>query len=212
MLFSRAKQKREALVAFREACRLRPGAWQMWQNASLAAAELRHFGEAIYRAREALARGGTPDVDAAPILASAVANNLVATDGQRARKWLPEIRALLAACCERAPNHPASWETRVFLERKCGGPAELRECMEGRLMALRTSTPWRTDSAALSEVAEVAAQLVELELDDTDEKRIRSVQATAAALLHAAEEHLPATEGAESLRMLVTRLHRHVDL
>ena len=78
MLFSRAKQKREALVAFREACRLRPGAWQMWQNASLAAAELRHFGEAIYRAREALARGGTPDVDAAPILASAVANNLVA--------------------------------------------------------------------------------------------------------------------------------------
>ena len=158
-----------------------------------------------------MSRGGAPDVDAAPLLASAVANELVSSDGTSARRLLPQIRELLSKCCERAPDQPGAWETCLYLERKCGGLTEQRAALVGRISALRMSTQWKTEGPALDELAEATAQQVELEFEDNDATRLVGMQKEVAKLLHDAEEHNAATQGAESLRMLAMRLNRHID-
>ncbi len=65
---------------------------QAWRNSSVLAAQQNHFGEAVFRAREAMRRGGGPDVNAAMLLASAVANDKPSSGGARARKWEDQVR------------------------------------------------------------------------------------------------------------------------
>ena len=55
------------------------------------AAQQNHFGEAVFRAREAMRRGGGPDVNAAMLLASAIANDKLTSGGTRARKWEDQV-------------------------------------------------------------------------------------------------------------------------
>ena len=55
------------------------------------AAQQNHFGEAVFRAREAMRRGGGPDVNAAMLLASAIANDKPTSGGTRARKWEDQV-------------------------------------------------------------------------------------------------------------------------
>ena len=98
-----------------------------------------------------------------------------------------QVRELLVACTDAAPHDPRHWETRLYLERKCGGapavceclrlhPAfrrtaapssfgtfliwQVRECLHGRMCALRDSTAWEGDASALDEFAEVHAHLI----------------------------------------------------
>ena len=46
-LFAKQRMKREALFAFRQACKLRSDNWQLWQHAALAALDVGLFEEAV---------------------------------------------------------------------------------------------------------------------------------------------------------------------
>ena len=100
---------------------------------------------------------------------------------------------------------------RAFFARECGPPAELRAALTGQLAALKSKTAWTTDAETLNVLSEVAAQLVEARLDGGDEEEVKQVRVEVDALLHGATETLGATQGAEGLRMLQTRLARHFD-
>ena len=122
-----------------------------------------------------------------------------------------QVQELLAAHCEKEPAVPKHWHVRDYLARECGPPAELRASLLGHVEALRAKPQWRTDADALEALSEVAAQLVEARLDGGDQAEAKDARAMVAALLHGATEHLAATPGTESLRMLKTRLDRHFE-
>ena len=81
------------------------------------AAQQSHYGEAVFRAREAMRHGGGPDLNAAMLLASAIANDKVAASGARSRKWEEPVRELLIACTDAAPRD--SGATRAGTSRPC---------------------------------------------------------------------------------------------
>ena len=59
-LFAKARMKREALYAFRGACKLRGDQPDLWTHAALAALDVGHFEEAIFCSQRAVGLGGAP--------------------------------------------------------------------------------------------------------------------------------------------------------
>jgi hypothetical protein len=115
---------------------------------------------------------------------------------------------------QRAPTHAVHWEARLHLEQKCGASDEgaaTREVLEEQLEAYKAHAPWKTNNDALEQVAEVAAQLVESQLESGEVPLLRKAKATVDALLYAASEKLAASPGCEQLRMLMSRIQRHDD-
>jgi hypothetical protein len=110
------------------------------------------------------------------------------------------------------PSEPSHWQTSIFLERSCGTAAHVLPLLDGHLSSLRASLAWTSDALALASVSEAVAQLVEAKLDaGCQPAEMRALAGTVGELLHGAGNTLGATEGAEGLRMLATRLRRHLD-
>ena len=63
----------------------------------------------------------------------------------------------------------------------------------------------------LERLGEVAAQLVEKQLESGDVALFKQAKTLVDKLLYAASEKLAATPGCESLRMLMSRIQRHDD-
>ena len=122
-----------------------------------------------------------------------------------------QVRELLIEHTTREAAARKHWAVRAYLARECGPPAELRAALAGELEALRGRPEWKSDAKALDDLSEVAAQLVEARLDGGDDGEVREARKIVRELLHGATDTLGATQGAESLRMLQTRLDRHFD-
>jgi tetratricopeptide (TPR) repeat protein len=214
-IFAKKRMKREALFAFREACKLQSHNAELWMHAALAALDLGHFHEAIYAAKLSLDYGGAPAPQISSLVAQAVVKDLKdAGDGRRTRMLVDRCRALLMLSTQRAPTHAVHWEARLHLEQKCGASDEgaaTREVLEEQLEAYKAHAPWKTNNDALEQVAEVAAQLVESQLESGEVPLLRKAKATVDALLYAAGEKLAASPGCEQLRMLMSRIQRHDD-
>lgn len=211
-LFAKQKQPREALCAFREACRLRGESSALWRSAAALAADLKLYSEAAFRARRCLETGGAPDAAISAVLADAVVKDVRAADSTSARRILPQLRTLLDIHTKMEPEQPTHWQTFLYVEKACGTPRDRLPLFEGHLAALKSSLKWTQDSQALASVSEAAAQLVEAKLDAGCEPDVlRALSKEIGALLHGAEDKLGATEGAEGLRMVMTRLTRHLD-
>ena len=115
---------------------------------------------------------------------------------------------------ERAPTHAVHWEARLHLEQKCGASDDgsaAREVLQEQLDAYKAHLPWKTNNDALEQVAEVAAQLVESQLESGEVPLLRAAKAMVDAMLYAASEKLAASPGCEQLRMLMSRIQRHDD-
>jgi len=212
-LFARSKMKREALFAYREASRLRPDEHQLALNAARAAADAGAHEEAAYRCMRLAEQRALCDEDTCALLAQAAVKLKKAPDASSFSRLLPKVRALLALYCELEKERVAHWDVALYLERACGSKADALRCLDGRLTALCATRLWRTDAAKLSEVSEAAAQMVEARLGGgapSHEEMVKSAQ-TVSQLLHEASEHLAASSGCEELRMLQTRLQRHID-
>ncbi|EOD28196.1 hypothetical protein EMIHUDRAFT_234946 [Emiliania huxleyi CCMP1516] len=193
-LFGQLRQPREALCAFREACRLRGEKHELWKSSAALAADLSMYSEAIFRGRRALETGGAPDPVLAAVLADAVVKDTRAADMTGARRLLPQLRTLLGLYTAAQPGAAQHWQTALYVERK------------------RASTEWTKDAAALDAVSEAAAQLVEARLDSGCEPgELKRLGATVDELVHAAAERLAATAGSEGLRMVQARLRRHLE-
>ena len=207
------KMKREALYAFREACKLRGDSWQLWQHTALAALALGRIEETIQAEGMSLKNGGPPAPQVSSLVAQAVAKDVRdgSDDGRTTRRLLPKARQLLKTSCDAKPTDAAHWDARLHLEKAYGTSEEVAACLRAQLDAYRTHAPWRTDSATLSAVSEVAAQLVEVMLESGELKEMRDARALVEALLHEASEHLVASPGCEELRMLLSRVQRHLD-
>ena len=215
-LFAKKRMKREALFAFREACKLRGDSHSLWQHASLAALDLGRFEEAIYGAMHSLKLGGQPMPQISSLVAQAVAKDVkeeggIGADIRRTRRLLPKARALLEASCNSMPLENVHWEARLHLEKECGTMVEVVECNHKRLEALMTHTKWKEEPGALDDVSEILAQLVEAVLEVNEPKETRRVKAIVETTLYAASDKLAATPGCESLRMLKSRIDRHDD-
>jgi tetratricopeptide (TPR) repeat protein len=214
-LFAKKRMKQEALYAFREACKLRCDSWQLWQHTALAALDLGRFDETVYSARQSLKFGGQPAPQISSLVSQAIARDLKDTaDGTRARHLLPQARELLADSCAREPTNAIHWEARVHLEKRCNGDdgdGASRRCLEEQLAAYKKHTAWKTKPDALEAVTEVAAQLVEALLETGEASNVKTARKLVEGLLHAASEHLAATEGCEQLRMLMAKIVRHDD-
>jgi hypothetical protein len=110
------------------------------------------------------------------------------------------------------PSEPSHWQTSIFLERACGTPAYDIPLLAGHLSSLRDTLKWTAEPPALASVSEAAAQLVEAKLSaGSQPAEMRALANTVGELLRGAGDTLAATEGAEGLRMLATRLRRHLD-
>mmetsp|Transcript_34043 Transcript_34043/g.89514 ORF Transcript_34043/g.89514 Transcript_34043/m.89514 type:complete len:370 (+) Transcript_34043:82-1191(+) len=237
-LFAKAKMKREALYAFRQACKLRSDNWQLWQHAALAALDVGLFEEAIFNASRVTSLNGPPAPQISSLVSQAVAKDIKGTDGRYARRLLPKARDLLQNACKVEPTTHLHWESRLHLEKECGSAADVRTCLAAQLQAYREHSKWTKDSATLDITSEVAAQLVEAKLATGDAKEYRECKtivdevktapslhhpmtgpsfdlttdyAFATQMLHAAGEHLAASPGFESLRMLHASVVRHLD-
>mmetsp|Transcript_39360 Transcript_39360/g.124140 ORF Transcript_39360/g.124140 Transcript_39360/m.124140 type:complete len:175 (-) Transcript_39360:198-722(-) len=170
------------------------------------------YSEAIFRGRRALETGGAPDPVLAAVLADAVVKDTRAADMTGARRLLPQLRTLLCLYTSAQPGAAQLWQTALYVERKCGGSAEVAPLLVGHLAALRASTEWTKDAAALDAVSEAAAQLVEARLDSGCEPgELKRLGATVDELVYAAAERLAATAGSEGLRMVQARLRRHLE-
>ena len=99
------------------------------------------YSEAIFRGRRALETGGAPDPVLAAVLADAVVKDTRAADMTGARRLLPQLRTLLGLYTAAQPGAAQHWQTALYVERKCGGPAEAAPLLLGHLAALRASTP-----------------------------------------------------------------------
>ena len=210
-LFARAKQRKEALFAYRESCRLQPAAPAFWMGAAMICFELALFEEAVFRAKRALEMGSPPDAELASLLAQAAAKGVSSSEGASGRRLAPRVQELCALHCAKEPGAPKHWAVRAHLARECGPPDERRAALLGQLEALRARPEWRTEAEALDQLSEVAAQLVEARLEGGDMAQAAEARAMVDALLHGATEHLAATQGADGLRMLKTRLDRHFE-
>ena len=209
VLFNRDGQKREALYAFREACRLRGDQWQLWQQQAATAIELGCFELALFACTKASETGGPPSVQAASIIVQAVAKDLRTAEGSRAGRLLPRARALCEANCAKEPDVNAHWEVRLHLERECGTRADLRQALKEQVAALENSTLWETDVKALDEFSEAVAQLVELQLECGEAGEFKAAKSLVTRTLYAARAKLEASAGCDSLKMLAARLARH---
>ena len=207
------KMKREALYAFREACKFRGDSWQLWQHTALAALALGRIEETIQAEGMSLKCGGPPAPQVSSLVAQAVAKDVRdgSDDGRTTRRLLPKARQLLKTSCETKPTDAAHWEARLHLEKKYGTSGEVSACLRAQLAAYQAHAPWRTDTPTLSAVSEVAAQLVEVMLEGGALKEAREARALVEGLLHEASEHLAASPGCEELRMLLSRIQRHLD-
>lgn len=213
-IFAKKRMKREALLAFREACKLQSHNADLWMHAALAALDLGHFHEAIYASKLSIDFGGAPAPQISSLLSQAVAKDLKDEgDGRRTRLLLDRCRVLLKASTGRAPIHAVHWEARLHLEEKCGDDdgASVREVLAEQLEAYKKYMSWKTDNADLEQVAEVAAQLVEKQLDSGDLELFRAAKVMVDKLLYEASEKLAASPGCEQLRMLMSRIQRHDD-
>ena len=213
-LLSKKRLKREALFAFREACKLRGDSWQLWQHLTLAALDVGSFEEATYAAARSLSLGGPPAPQVSSLIAQAVARDIkdAGADGTRStRRLLPKARQLLAASSQAMPTDALHWDAWLHLETQCGGFTEVCECLRSRLEAGKQHTPWKSEPEALDALSEVAAQLVEKLLESGERAHLKEAKTTVESLLRDASEKLAATPGCESLRMLIARIRRHDD-
>jgi tetratricopeptide (TPR) repeat protein len=210
-LFAKRKMKREALYAFREACRLRGDDAQLWQHAALAALDVGFFEEALYLASRNLALGGSPLPQVSSLLAQAVASDVAGTDGRRARRLLERTRTLLAQSCAARPTDAIHWEARLHLDEKCGTEKDTKGTLREQLGAYQRNAPWKEDASTLDTTVEVAAQLVEKLLDSGDHAEFVEARKLVEHMYHHASDKLAATQGAESLRMLQAKIQRHGD-
>ena len=210
-LFAKKRMKREALFAFREACKLRGDSWELWQHTALAALDLGRFDEAVHAAGMSMKFGGPPAPQVSSLVAQAVAKDVKDTaDGERTqRRLLPKARALLEQSCQVSPTELAHWEARLHLEDKCGDADGKIGVLVAQLDATKAHTEWTADPAALDAVAEVAAQLVEAQLETAALAHFKAARKLVDDLLYAASEKLAASPGCESLRMLAARIKRH---
>mmetsp|Transcript_12051 Transcript_12051/g.31637 ORF Transcript_12051/g.31637 Transcript_12051/m.31637 type:complete len:343 (+) Transcript_12051:70-1098(+) len=212
VLFSKEALQREALYAFKEACRLRSDSWQLWGQQAVCAVELGYIEQALFASMMAQQAGGPPNGPVSSLCAQAVAKDVRdASGGGRSRRLLPRMRNLLAQNTAQEPTEQRHWEVRLFLEKECGTRAELRAVHKEQVAALRHATTWRSDAATLDTFSECVAQQVELQLECGDEAEFKEAKELVDALLYEAREKLEASAGCESLKMLQTRLNRHVD-
>ena len=70
----------------------------------------------------------------------------------------------------------------------------MRAALLGQLEALRARPEWRAHAAALEQLSEVAAQLVEARLEGGDMTEAAEARTMVNELLHGATEHLAATQ------------------
>jgi hypothetical protein len=211
VLFSQDKQLKEALFAFREACRLRGDSWQLWQQQAVVAVELGRFDQALFASLRGMQTGGEPQGPVCSLVAQAVAKDVRGAEGSSARRLLPRLRELLDLNCARQPSELRHWEVRIYVERECGTRDEVGGVLKAEVRALRETTEWTTDAPTLEAFSEVVAQLVEHHMQGGDADQIRAVAALVEDVLHLATEKLAASPGCEALRMLQTSLRRHMD-
>lgn len=76
---------------------------------------------------------------------------------------------------------------------------------------MRTATTWQSNAESLAVFSEVCAQLVEATLESNMLEEVRTLRQLMLELEFEAREKLEASQGCEELRMLLTRLDRHVD-
>lgn len=76
---------------------------------------------------------------------------------------------------------------------------------------LHLHTPWRSDPAALDALSEVAAQLVERQLDAGDPALLKAARVLVDKLLYEASDKLAATPRCDNLRHLMAKIQRHDD-
>lgn len=74
-LFAKKRMKREALYAFREACKLCGNSSDLWMHSGLAALDLGRFEETVYAAGMSLKLGGSPAPQISSLLAQAFARD-----------------------------------------------------------------------------------------------------------------------------------------
>ena len=211
-LFSKRRLKREALYAFREACKLRGDKWQYWQHAALAALDIGRFDEAIYAAQQSLALNGPPAPQISSLIAQAVGQDLAdASDGRKTRRLLPKANTLLETACGMRPLDSVHWDSWLHLADKCGTRAEQCAVLRARLDAYQKHTSWKSEPEDLAAVEEVAAQLVVKMLESGEVADLKAAKTMVDKLLHAASDKLAATQGCEGLRMLMAKIQRHSD-
>jgi len=94
-------QRKEALFAYRESCRLHPASpifWHgsaispiFWHGSAMVSLELALFEEATFSAKRALELGGAPDAELASILAQAAAKGVTPLEGVSGSKLQPKV-------------------------------------------------------------------------------------------------------------------------
>ena len=203
--------KREALYAFREACRLRGDDARLWGHAALAALDVGRFDEAIYDTTRTISLGGPPLPQVSSLVAQAVVQDVKDSDGERSRRLLDKAVALLELSCTSQPLEAAHWEARLHVVRRVGTADELPAILRLQLEAYRKHMRWLEQPDELDAVVEVCAQLVEALLESGEDAALREAKKLVEEMLHAASNKLAASQGCESLRMLQAKIRRHDD-
>ena len=213
-IFAKKRMKREALFAFREACKLQSHNAELWMHAALAALDLGHFHEAIY-AEALLDYGGAPAPQISSLLAQAVAKDLKDEgDGRRTRLLLDRCRILLVASTQRVPTHAVHWDARgctssksaarttAPLRARCWRSSwrRTRRTCRGRRTMPRWSRSlrWRHSSSRVSWKARRGAPAACSE-GDAGRAAVRS------------QREARRVARCEQLRMLMSRIQRHDD-